>query len=63
LINGVGYMVDLAVALAKLNSDVRILLIGKGVEFHKIKVRANACGVSNYNRMQDIKIFVNNFVN
>jgi len=56
-------MVDLAVALAKLNSDVRILLIGKGVEFHKIKVRANACGVSNYNRMQDIKIFVNNFVN
>ena len=49
LINGVCYMVDLAVELAKLNSDVRILLIGKGIDFHKVTELANACGVLNKN--------------
>jgi glycosyltransferase involved in cell wall biosynthesis len=49
LINGVGYMVDLAEALSKLNSDVRILLIGGGAEFNKVTERAEASGVLNHN--------------
>ena len=49
LINGVGYMVDLAEALSKLNSDVRILLIGDGAEFNKVTNQAKAVGVLNQN--------------
>ena len=49
LINGVGYMVALAAELAKLNSDVRILLIGGGAEFQKLTDEAKAAGVLNQN--------------
>jgi len=49
LINGVGYMVALSEALAKLNSDVRILLIGAGAEFNKVTKQAEVCGVLNHN--------------
>ncbi len=45
LINGVGYMIDLAVELDKLQSDIRILLIGHGIEFSKVKSRAENMGV------------------
>ncbi len=49
LINGVDYMVNLAHELFKLNSDLRILLIGDGAEFNKIRELAVACGVLNQN--------------
>jgi len=49
LINGVSYMVDLAEALLKIESDLRILLIGKGMEFNKIMERAKFSGVLNRN--------------
>jgi len=49
LINGVGYMIDLAVSLSNLKSDVRILLIGDGMELKTIMERAEASGVLNQN--------------
>ena len=49
LINGVDYMVNLAHELFKLNSDLRILLIGDGAEFNKVREQAEACGVLNKN--------------
>ena len=49
LINGVSYMVDLAVELAKIDSDVRILLIGDGAEFDKVSDQARSLGVLNEN--------------
>jgi len=49
LINGVAYMVDLAVALQHLKSDVRILLIGNGIEFDKVNTAAESVGVLNKN--------------
>jgi len=49
LINGVGYMVDLAEALSKLNSDVRVLLIGDGAEYNMVMERAEECGVLYHN--------------
>lgn len=49
LINGVGYMVDLAVHLAKINSNVCILLIGDGAEFNTISKRAKFEGVLGQN--------------
>ena len=49
LINGVGYMVELAVELAKLSSYVRILLIGGGAEFTKVTEQAKTADVLNQN--------------
>ena len=49
LINGVGYMIDLAAELAKLKSDVRILLIGGGGEFDKVTHQARSLGVLDKN--------------
>lgn len=49
LINGVGYMVELAAELAKLESDVRILLIGGGAEFDKVTGQARSLGVLDKN--------------
>ena len=49
LINGVSYMVDLAIELAKLNSNVRILLIGDGAEFDVVKHRASSSNVLHRN--------------
>jgi glycosyltransferase involved in cell wall biosynthesis len=49
LINGVGYMVELAVELQAFNSDVCILLIGNGKEFDKVKTASESVGVLNKN--------------
>lgn len=48
-INGVGYLVDLAEQLKKLNPEIRILLIGDGIEFEKVKLFAKEKGVLNTN--------------
>ena len=44
-VNGVDYMVDLAVALLKRASDVQILLVGDGAERDRIKQLAEQAGV------------------
>ncbi|MBC6904364.1 glycosyltransferase WbuB [Saccharophagus sp. K07] len=44
-INGVGYMVDLAEALLERNPDIRILLVGDGMERPKVIEKAKARGV------------------
>lgn len=44
-VNGVDYMVDLAVALLKRTSDVQILLVGDGAERDRIKRLAEQAGV------------------
>jgi glycosyltransferase involved in cell wall biosynthesis len=48
-VNGAGYAVDLAVALQQLKSDIRILLIGDGVEREMIKDAAVKRGVLGQN--------------
>jgi glycosyltransferase involved in cell wall biosynthesis len=49
LINGVGYLVDLAVELLRLDSDIRILAIGGGAEFDDVSQSAHDSGVLNKN--------------
>jgi glycosyltransferase involved in cell wall biosynthesis len=49
LINDVAYLVRLAVELDKINSDVKILAIGGGMEFEEIKARASSLGLLNKN--------------
>lgn len=44
-INGVGYMVDLAVRLKSIAPEVRILLVGDGQEVEVVRARAAAAGV------------------
>lgn len=44
-VNGVGYMVKLAVELKKINSDVKILLVGEGAEKKQVTDHAKAAGV------------------
>ncbi|WP_244783357.1 glycosyltransferase family 4 protein [Acinetobacter sp. F-1] len=39
-INGVGYLVDLAEKLKNINPEIRILLVGDGFEFEKVRNRA-----------------------
>ncbi|MBE0508157.1 MAG: glycosyltransferase family 4 protein [Marinospirillum sp.] len=48
-INGVGYMVDLALALKKLGSDICILLVGQGAERDLVVEKAQEQGVYEYN--------------
>lgn len=48
-VNGVGYMVELAKELQRLNSDVRILLVGRGGEKDKIIAEAKAAEVFEIN--------------
>ncbi|PJG42962.1 glycosyl transferase family 1 [Acinetobacter tandoii] len=48
-INGVGYLVELAEKLKKLNPEIRILLVGDGVEFEKVKLLAKEKAVLNIN--------------
>lgn len=48
-VNGVDYMVDLAVALSNLESDVQILLVGDGAEREGIKRLAKEAGVLGQN--------------
>lgn len=40
-INDVSYLIDLAVALKKIDSNIKILLIGRGSEFEIVRERAN----------------------
>lgn len=44
-LNGVGYLVDLAVALKDINSDIQILLVGDGQEREKVMLDARKSGV------------------
>lgn len=44
-INGVGYMVSLASELQRLNSNVKILLVGDGAEKLKVVAKAKSSGV------------------
>ena len=48
-INGVNYLVDLAVELKSINSDIIILAIGGGVEFDKVVNEAKSKAVLNVN--------------
>ncbi len=45
LINGVSYLVNLAVELKAINSDIRILLVGSGKEFDTVKLNAEKANV------------------
>jgi glycosyltransferase involved in cell wall biosynthesis len=49
LINGVGYMVNMARCLLQDSSNIRILLIGDGFEFEKVQLLAKEAGVLNKN--------------
>jgi glycosyltransferase involved in cell wall biosynthesis len=49
LINDVSYLVDLAIELRKINSDIKILAIGEGSEFQKVENYAKNSGVLNKN--------------
>lgn len=48
-INGVNFLVDLAVELKRINSDIIILAIGGGMEFDNVLQEAIFKGVHNYN--------------
>lgn len=48
-INGVGYLVELAAKLKDINPEIRILLVGDGIEFNQVTALAEEKGVLNYN--------------
>ncbi len=48
-INGVGYLVKVAEQLKQLNPEIRILLVGDGVEFEKVELLAKEKAVLNIN--------------
>jgi len=49
LINGVGYLVNIAVHLKKIAPDLRILLVGHGIEYQLVSDMALKLGVLNEN--------------
>jgi len=49
LINNVEYLVDLAIELRKIGSDIKILAIGHGLEFQKVEKYAKSVNVLNNN--------------
>ncbi len=49
LINGVGYLVDLAAVMRKIAPEIRFLLVGKGAEVPKVTLRAQELGVLDQN--------------
>jgi glycosyltransferase involved in cell wall biosynthesis len=49
LINGVDYLIDLAIHLSNLKSDVKILAIGGGIKFDEVIEQATTAGVLNHN--------------
>jgi len=49
LINGVGYLVDVAAAMRGISPEVRFLLVGEGAEKDKVKTKAEQLGVLNRN--------------
>ena len=48
-INGVGYLAELAVELKDINPEIRILLVGDGIEFEQVALFAQEKGVLNNN--------------
>src|SRR5690606_17122052 len=54
--NGVGYLVEIASSLAKHNSPVQVLIVGKGAEREKITAQAKAAGVLGKN------LFIENYL-
>ncbi|OAL82336.1 glycosyltransferase family 4 protein [Acinetobacter sp. SFA] len=48
-INGVGYLVELAAKLKDINPEIRILLVGDGIEFDQVTSFAQEKGVLNNN--------------
>lgn len=54
--NGVGYMVAVARELLRINSDVRILLVGDGAEKNKITEEASMAGVLGNNLFLEDKL-------
>ncbi|PJI34513.1 glycosyltransferase WbuB [Acinetobacter haemolyticus] len=48
-INGVGYLVEVAEQLKQLNPEIRILLVGDGIEFEKVELLAKEKAVLNVN--------------
>lgn len=48
-INGVGYLVEVAKEMININSEVRFIVVGDGVEFEKIKRLATESGVYEVN--------------
>lgn len=48
-INGVGYMVDLAAAMQRINPSVRFLICGDGIERDTIQAKADTLGVLDHN--------------
>lgn len=55
-INGVGYMVELAQELKKLNSNIKILLVGDGAEKNLVVSRAKSAGVFEENIFYENRI-------
>ena len=55
-INGVGYMVELAQELKKLNSNIKILLVGDGAEKDLVVSRAKSSGVFEENIFYENRI-------
>lgn len=53
LINGVSYLVELAVELKKINSDIQILAIGGGIEFESVTKLSKEKKVYGYNFMTE----------
>jgi len=49
LINGVDYLVDLAVELSRIDSDIKILAVGSGMEYDKVIKKAENLEVFNRN--------------
>lgn len=49
LINGVGYLVNVAAAMRTISPDVRFLLIGRGAEFDQVSAQAAELEVLNQN--------------
>ena len=49
LINGVDYLIDLAMHLSNLKSDIKILAIGGGIKFEGVIKQARTAGVLNHN--------------
>ncbi|MGP5551512.1 glycosyltransferase, partial [Psychrobacter namhaensis] len=55
-INGVGYMVELAKELKKLNSSIKILLVGDGAEKDRVIAKAKSIGVLEDNLFYESQI-------
>lgn len=55
-INGVGYIVDLAVAMRKIEPEMRFLLVGDGQERNAVEEKARSAGVLNVNLFMEPKM-------